>query len=59
MDLDGGKSKFQIHNEGRLKGWALKPRLFWAQKSKSAASAIWAQKSPAACGGGGGAGGSL
>jgi hypothetical protein len=27
MDLDGG-----IHNEGRLKGWALKSRLFWALK---------------------------
>ncbi len=28
MDLDGGV----IHNEGRLKGWALKSRLFWALK---------------------------
>ncbi len=28
MDLDGGV----IHNEGRLKGWALKLRLFWALK---------------------------
>ncbi len=27
MDLDGGKS-----NEGCLKGWALKSRLFWALK---------------------------
>ena len=26
MDLDGGV----IHNEGCLKGWALKSRLFWA-----------------------------
>jgi hypothetical protein len=26
MDLDGGV----IHNEGRLKGWALKSRLFGA-----------------------------
>ncbi len=26
MDLNGGV----IHNEGRLKGWALKSRLFWA-----------------------------
>jgi hypothetical protein len=28
MDLDGGV----IYNEGRLKGWALKSRLFWALK---------------------------
>jgi hypothetical protein len=28
MDLDGGV----IHKEGRLKGWALKSRLFWALK---------------------------
>jgi hypothetical protein len=28
MDLDEGV----IHNEGRLKGWALKSRLFWALK---------------------------
>ncbi len=28
MNLDGGV----IHNEGRLKGWALKSRLFWALK---------------------------
>ncbi len=28
MDLDGGV----VHNEGRLKGWALKLRLFWALK---------------------------
>jgi hypothetical protein len=28
MDLDGG----EIPNEGRLKGWALKLRLFWALK---------------------------
>ncbi len=28
MDLDGG----EIHNVGRLNGWALKSRLFWALK---------------------------
>ncbi len=28
MDLDGG----EIHNEGRLKGWALKSTPFWALK---------------------------
>ncbi len=28
MDLDGG----EIHNGGRLKGWALKSRLFWVLK---------------------------
>jgi hypothetical protein len=28
MDWDGGL----INNEGRLKGWALKSRLFWALK---------------------------
>jgi hypothetical protein len=28
MDLDRGV----IHNEGRLKGWALELRLFWALK---------------------------
>jgi len=28
MDLDGGV----IHNDGRLKGWALKSRLFWTLK---------------------------
>jgi hypothetical protein len=28
MDLDGGV----INNEGRLMGWALKMRIFWAMK---------------------------
>ncbi len=28
MDFDGGSTV--IHNEGRLKGWAMKWRLFWA-----------------------------
>jgi hypothetical protein len=32
----------EIHNEGRLKGWALKSRLFWALKwQRAPASAIW------------------
>jgi hypothetical protein len=26
----------EIHNEGRLKGWALKSRLFWALKRQQA-----------------------
>ncbi len=30
LDLEGGV----IHNEGRMKGWALKSRPFWAQKSR-------------------------
>ncbi len=42
MDLDGGV----IHNEGRLKGWALKSRLFLdPEMATSVAIAIWAQKS--------------
>jgi hypothetical protein len=32
MDLDRG----EIHNKGRLKGWALKLRLFWALKWQQA-----------------------
>jgi hypothetical protein len=43
MDLDGGV----IHNEGRLKGWALKKieTFLGPEMGTSVASAIWAQKS--------------
>ncbi len=36
MDLDGG----EIYFSGRLKGWALKSRLFWAQMALAAIVAI-------------------
>jgi hypothetical protein len=31
-----GFGRGEIHNEGRLKGWALKSRLFWALKRQRA-----------------------
>ncbi len=42
MDFDGGV----IHNEGRLKGWALKSRLFWALKWERAERVPLGTKSP-------------
>jgi hypothetical protein len=40
MDLDGGV----IHNEGRLKGWALKSRLFKALKWERAKRVLFGPK---------------
>jgi hypothetical protein len=37
MDLDG----VVIHNEGRLKGWGLKSRLFWDQTLNVVTRLYW------------------